>query len=349
MLSSSPALLMRHGAARVSAAKRRIRKLTKSSGVVPTREFQKQTLDASSRHFAGSSAPHMAGNRELQADRFRNAQMALQMSGDANSLSRDANFGVSATDVAAHGANLLPHRVTPPESYSPLMARKLTEGRLWPIAPMESTMPNVVEVPNLEPYENLSPSEQRYSTQLEYLVRRNLNGAPAHLIEHIDMSEFVLDRIAVWRRNSTAWFVWTTVSPEARGKIEPYIVQLGPWLKRQVHKMPKRFQYLMPTFRFVYRPSDAMPERLPRSTVKELENVHARVHTSIEERVEKLKSHDTIDARLRGVPWFMPYLWAKDKKLRVAKQSYEDLKTLDERKNGERKPENPGMPNSYRV
>jgi hypothetical protein len=351
MLSASRLVLMRHGAKRKRDFQAKLKKNTKSSGIIPTNEFRKQNAENLARLRPANSRRYgeLPSHKTIERDRYRNAQMALQMSGDANSLSHAANFGVSPSDVAAHGVTQLADRVTPPESYTPLMARKLTEGRLWPGAGIETTLPNVIEVPHLEPWDNLTPSEKAFSTQLEYLVRRNLNAAPAQLIEQMDMSEFILDRIAVWRRSHTAWFVWTTVSPEMRAKIEPYVVQLGPWLKRQIHRMPRKYHYMMPQFKFVYRPADAMPERISRATVKELESIHQRVNTSIDERVERLRAHDTVDARLRGVPWFMPYLWAKDKKLKVAKQSYEDLKVLEDRKNGgERKPENPGMPNTYK-
>lgn len=253
----------------------------------------------------------------------------VQGAGDAGSLRRNSEFGINPLHRMAHG-NRLEDMVAPPAPLTPLMAQKLRQGRLWPKAAYASDLTKTRTVRDLRPWENLSPSEQRFATQVEYWVRRNIRACPVHIAENMNFADFFIDRIIPGRGCKKLWFVWSTVSPGARAQLEPYVQQLGPWviatIKRRIKVHPK-----IPTVYFVYN-NGSLPEALPNKLVHELKDIHRKGTMSMQESVAQLKAMDATEHRMRDVPWFMPYLWSKDKKLQRTRQAHQDLKTLEERK-----------------
>jgi hypothetical protein len=291
----------------------------------------------------------LSSNKNLRAADYSNRRMAMQTAGDANELAHDANFGVSPMDVLAHGHDVSEY-VAPPASYTPLMARKMAEGRLWPTSNTPDFDRRVSEKEYVKHWENLMPSERIYSDEIEYWVRRNLRAAPAHLVEAIDLTELMIDRIIPDRRSRRLIVVWSSVTPELRYKMEPHVAELGPWIIRQVKERMRQRRYFIPHFvSFVYN-TGHLKENLPKQLVKELSAVHMQMNATLSDRVAKLKAMDTVDARLKGVPWFMPYLWKKDQVVRNTKQSYQDLRTLEDRKTGKDSsaPQEWGKPNTYK-
>lgn len=259
---------------------------------------------------------------------YNNKLFALSTLGDDEPLSRAANFGVKETEIMAHGDSLHLSR-PPPEPYTPLAARKLAKGDWWPtIREVES--PNIKDLPHLQPEEDASPSSLRFSEEVAYHLRRQLRACPAHIGENIDWSEFMLDRVFSSRRSRSLYIVWSTITPEARFSLEPHVSSLAPWVKRMIKQRIPRHPTIPQVF-FVYNSGTFAP-KLPKSLIREVKNVHALANQTIDERVAYLKSLDSLNARARGIPWFMPYLWKKDKSLKQSHSMRDDFKTVEDRK-----------------
>jgi hypothetical protein len=266
-----------------------------------------------------------------QARRARgtNELYALQGLGDNASLSRTAQFGFTAVDLATFGsAQAAADNRPPPEAFTPLLARRMAEGRLWPaVRGLED--PHRAHVRELRSEENMSPSERRFAAEVEFWLRRNLRACPAHIAEHLDFTEIIIDRCFVSRRCRDLYIVWTAVHPERRDRIEPYLLRLNNWVIQTIRRRIKN-QPATPFVRWIYN-TGSMPTELPRKLVHELKATTAAMQTSIEDRVTFLKKLDSAEARMKGVPWFMPYLWAKDKRMREHHQMIKDHETASKK------------------
>lgn len=259
-----------------------------------------------------------------------NRLLSMQHVGDKESLWSASQLGLHPKDVLAHGEEV-DRYVAPPAPYTPLMARKLAAGEWWP-AVNDLDSPALKDVRRLQHVDNMSPSARRVSEAIEYHLRRQLRACPAHIGEKIDWSQFILDRCIASRRSRKLYIVWSTVDPLARMKIEPFLPGLTNWVRRIYLKRlgPERLTPAVPIVQFVYH-NGALETAIPRKLLKEVAALHQETNESIEERVSYLESLDSLAARAKGVPWFMPYLWEKDKKLKKTITIREDVKEMADR------------------
>jgi hypothetical protein len=258
-----------------------------------------------------------------------NKLYALQGFGDNESLAHSAQFGVRETDVLAHGEDQVHSRVEAPATYTPLMARKLAQGEFWP-SMRTLDNPALHHPSQLMHEDNMSPSERRFSQQVEYFLRRNFRACPAAIGEHIDFTQLSIERCYVTKRCRQLYIVWTTTDGVARQALEPYLCQLNQWVIRTIKERVKVKPNIPKVF-WVYN-TGLLQKELPRKLTAELKAVQGRNSMSLEARVQHLKQLDTLEHRMKGVPWFMPYLWSKDKLGRDQKTMAADLDTVEQRK-----------------
>ena len=249
--------------------------------------------------------------------------------GDNESLHSSADYGYSDLDIAAHGRRGVLERVEPPAPYNKMISRRMAEGRLWPS--ILGTQDRAVRAPSVMTNDaNMSPSEQRFSANIEYWLRRNLRAMPQHIGEQIDFAEMMIERCFVSRRCRDLYIVWSTVSGSARLKIEPLLVHLTPWVIRTIKRRLKVTPNIPRVF-WVYD-SGAIPTEMPNKLRHEIRAVHANQAATIEQRIDYLRQLDSVEHRMRGVPWFMPYLWAKEQKKDQSKQMREDFVAAKQRR-----------------
>lgn len=230
----------------------------------------------------------------------------------------------------------------PPIAYTPLAARKLAEGNLWPSAPDPIDMKGVAgkELRFLRHRENMSPSAQHFSDKLAYHLRRSLKACPPHIGERIDFAEFILEEVIASRRSQVVYIVWNTVHPGARFEIEPQLLRLHYWVRRIIMEKMKTRPSVPREVHWVYAGEDRVERELPRKLVEEIKNYAGTVVSSLETRVQYLKALDTVQQRLKDVPWFMPYLWHKEEKARHVKQIRADVSEYEARRQAAKKQEN---------
>lgn len=273
---------------------------------------------------------HLYGSRKLmENDRAVNRTYALQGLGDNEPLGRAMQQGLSDLQLLTHVDEVADH-VEPPVPYTPLMGRKLAQGNFWPSAPTQGPNSKVREYHRLRNEDTSSPSSNRFTAAIEYYIRRNLRAMPAHLAENIDFSQLMIDRVYGSRRSQYIYIVWSTVDPLARRKIEPYLVQLDNWLIRMILKRIK-IRPNIPKLFWVYNAGEC-DEMLPKSLVQEIKASSEKATETIEERVAYLKAADSLQHRMKGIPWFMPYLWAKDKRAKQESTMRGDLSEWERRK-----------------
>ena len=147
---------------------------------------------------------------------------------------------------------------------------------------------------------------------MAYHVRRSLKAIPAHLGEQVPWEQIVIDRVYGSRRSKNVYVVWSCVDPTYRHQIEPIVNKLGGWTRklilRRIEERPN-----IPFVQWVYNPGH-IPDAIPRRLLLEMKNIHEEAEEPMERRVELLKRKDSVAERMKGIPWFMPYLWAKDKR-----------------------------------
>jgi hypothetical protein len=137
----------------------------------------------------------------------------------------------------------------------------------------------------------------------------------------------------VSKRARDLYIVWTTLSGSGRVKHEPLLPLLGPWIIRTIKRRVKNTPNI-PKIHWIYD-NGSMPTEMPNHLVRELRAVHAATGTSIEQRVDYLKQLDSVQHKLRDIPWFMPYLWDKGRKTEATDTYRRDLasvRELDKRK-----------------
>lgn len=266
--------------------------------------------------------------RLSQSDAAVNRTFSLQGLGDDEPLSSAMNRGLTDLQRFTYVEDV-ENNVEPPEPYTPLMRRKLAEGKFWPEAP-EQPLGKVREFHTLRNEETSSPSSNRFTAAIEYYLRRNLRAMPAHIAEKIDFAQLVIDRVYGSRRSTAIYIVWSTVDPMARHAIEPYITQLNGWVIRTILRRIKIHPNI-PKVHWVYT-AGKHEEAIPPKLKQELRAASESATETIEERVAYLKAADSLQHRMKGIPWFMPYLWAKDKRAKDDKTMHADLDVVSQRR-----------------
>jgi hypothetical protein len=262
-----------------------------------------------------------------------NKLYALQGLGDLEPLRNSTNFGIQdRTTLKYDDVNQMAKYEAPPVPYTNLASRKLAEGKFWPSAPPSTAMTSK-EIPMLRHEKNMSPSALRFSTEIEYYLRRNLRACPAHIGENIDFAQLIIKEAIASRRSHHVYIVWTTVHPGARFEIEPHLLRLNYWVRRIIMKYIKNRPHI-PRVEWVYDGGHLQRE-LPRELKESLTAQLASSSDTMADRVKYLKKMDSMNVRMKSIPWFMPYLWSKDKKQTMQKQMSSDFNEVQERKKSE--------------
>ncbi|KAG8348291.1 hypothetical protein ERJ75_001354400 [Trypanosoma vivax] len=258
-----------------------------------------------------------------------NKTFALQGLGDLEPLRNSANFGLSEKDALKY--ETLAERTryaSPPIPYTPLAARKLASGTLWPAAPTPDGMLSK-EVRYLRHEMNMSPSARAFCDRVAYHLRRSLKACPGHIGEHIDFAQLIIQEVIASRRSKELYIVWCTVDPAARFDIEPRLHQLNHWVQLLVIRRVKRRPHI-PRVSWIYD-GGRLEREFPREVMRELESFAGEASTTLESRVKYLKELDTMNQRMKGIPWFMPYLWSKEEKAAKQKSMLADLEEVERR------------------
>lgn len=338
---------------------RKIKQNFRSGGVLPMNQTAKMRQDTVnevlSKRMISSKLQGTSRFRKAESKIFSqqarmekqgmqaNKTFALQGLGDLEPLSSSANFGLSeATLLKYESKEKLMRYEAPPAPYTALASRKLAEGKLWPSAPEPSNLTST-EVQMLRHEKNLSPSAKTFSTHVEYYLRRNLKACPAHISERIDFAELIIKECIASRRSKCLYIVWSTVHPGSRFEIEPHLLKLDYWVRRLIMRYIKNRPNI-PSIKWIYD-TGALQRELPRDLRDKLEAQFKDQSQTLEERVKYLKSLDSLNVRMKDIPWFMPYLWVKDKKMQEKKQIMSDFTEVEKRKketfdakNGDPKP-----------
>lgn len=259
-----------------------------------------------------------------------NKTYALQGLGDMEPLSGSLNFGVADTTFYKYDSKEEMARYeAPPAPFTPLAARKLAEGKFWPTAPEPSNLTSR-EVTRLRHEKNMSPSANKYSTHIEYYIRRDIKSCPSHISENIDFAQLVIKEVIASRRGHKIFIVWTTVHPGARFELEPHIIKLGAWVQHMIMRRIK-VRPNIPRVEWIYD-SGALQRELPKELQNKLESMLAESASTIEDRMQHLKKMDSLEYKMKSIPWFMPYLWSKDKKMLQRKAVMADAAEVEARK-----------------
>ena len=251
---------------------------------------------------------------------------ALQGLGDLEPLSSARDFGVTERERMTHSPSDLAVSKQPPCPYTPLMARKLARGEWWPSAP---TVADGVHVTRLRHEDDMSPSARTFSDKVLYLIRRNLKGCPGDLADTLDFREIIIERVIASNRSRHLHIVWSTVDPAARVRVEPFITRLDRWVRRLIKRYVKTIPNI-PKIYWVYN-TGALPTALPKHMVRELQSLSDNMSFDVQDRIKEIKKMDSLSHRLRGVQWFMPYLWAKDDRAANEKAMVADLEEYKKR------------------
>ena len=224
----------------------------------------------------------------------------------------------------------------PPEVYSDLMRRKVMAGQNWPAVPVGFEMQSK-SVAEKEHESNMSPSALKTSTKVLYLLRKNIKACPSYLREQMDFAELMLCDVRASRRSTTVYIFWGTVTPAARYELEPILPKLNQWIKSVLIYARKeaggKWSFpTVPNIMWVYD-NGAMNETLPKALTRQLKNTMTHLNTSTDDRIKYLSKMDSLSARMKGVPWFMPYLWNKDNKALKQASYVRDASEVEKRKN----------------
>ncbi len=291
--------------------------------------------EANSR-FGEHADDQVAPAGSYEAIRRQRTLEQLQGLGDDEPISTSptAAHHYSPLDIMAHGRLGVYDRLEPPAPYNKLLSRRMAEGRTWPsilgtpdaqLDAYAGTMASRRVLSAFVHPDNMSPSEKRFANACEYWLRRNLRAMPQHIADLFDFSEFMINQCFVSRRARDLYIVWSTLSGQARLHHEPLLPQLSPWVVRTI-KRRIRVQPNIPRVHWVYD-NGATPTEMPNKLKHQLRQVHAHTATTIEQRVDHLRQLDSVEARLKGIPWFMPYLWSKGRKTEQTQQLQADFES----------------------
>ncbi|ESS68954.1 hypothetical protein TCDM_02207 [Trypanosoma cruzi Dm28c] len=262
-----------------------------------------------------------------------NKTYALQGLGDMEPLRNSANFGLSEKDALKYESWRERAKYTsPPLPFTPLAARKLASGAFWPSAPEPTGMMSK-EVRFLRHASNMSPSARAFCERVAYHLRRSLKACPAHIGERIDFAQLVIQEVLGSRRSKEIYIVWSTVDPGARFELEPLLYQLNHWVQRLVISRVKSRPHI-PRVSWIYD-GGRLEREMPRELMNEMKNFVGEASTTLETRVKYLKELDTMNQRMKNIPWFMPYLWNKEEKATRRKVMEADLAEVERRQRNE--------------
>lgn len=259
-----------------------------------------------------------------------NTVYGLQGLGDLEPLRNSRSFGFSEKEALKYDSpEQAAKYVEPPVPFTPLAARKLAEGNLWPAAPEPTGMMSK-EVRFLRHRSNMSPSAQTFSDKVAYHIRRSLKACPPHIGEHIDFAQLIIQEVIASRRSKELYIVWTTVDPGARFEIEPQLHRLNYWVQRLVRERI-RTRPNIPQVAWVYD-GNRIERELPRDLKEEIRSLAGEVTSTLDSRVKYLKELDTVNQRMKDIPWFMPYLWSKEEKAEKSHNMRSDLAEFERRR-----------------
>jgi hypothetical protein len=259
-----------------------------------------------------------------------NTTYALQGLGDLEPLRNSKNFGFSEKEALKYDSLQEAAKYEePPVPFTPLAARKLAEGKLWPSAPEPSGMMSK-EVRYLRHQANMSPSARVFSEKIAYHLRRSLKACPAHIAEQIDFAQLMIQEVVASRRSKQVYIVWATVDPAARFALEPQLHRLNHWVQRLIMERI-RTRPNIPQVSWIYD-GGRLERELPRDLKQEMEAYVSDNASTLETRVKYLKEMDTVNQRMRGIPWFMPYLWSKEDKAIKTRRMRSDLEEYEQRR-----------------
>ncbi|KAK7194024.1 hypothetical protein NESM_000314800 [Novymonas esmeraldas] len=261
-----------------------------------------------------------------------NTTYALQGLGDLEPLRNSRGFGFSEREALKYDSPQQAAKYEPPPvPFTPLAARKLAEGRMWPSAPEPEGMLSR-EVRYLRHRSNMSPSAQAFSEKIAYHLRHSLKACPAHIGEHIDFAQLMIQEVIASRRSTAVYIVWATVDPAARFAMEPQLHRLNPWVKRLIMERI-RTRPNIPQIAWIYD-GGRLERELPHALKEEMQAYASDNSTTLETRVKYLKEMDTVNQRMRDIPWFMPYLWSKEEKAGKTRRMRSDLEEYERRRLG---------------
>ncbi len=249
--------------------------------------------------------------------------LLMQGLGDEDSLTRRMNESMTTAerfDAPLPGDAPMKAKVF---SYDRFLSRKISTGTAWPSAP--ATDERIILPNRLGNESSSSPSSNRYTALIEYHLRRQLKACPQHIAEKINFEQLIIDRVYGSRRSKNIYIVWSTIDPTYRAVIEPHITQLNQWVKRMImFRMPKQ-AITIPHIQWIYN-TGSIPEAISNELMKEIRATSEAMSQTTESRIEQLKAMDSLSERTKNIPWFMPYLWAKDKRASDDQRMREDLK-----------------------
>lgn len=259
-----------------------------------------------------------------------NTTYALQGLGDLEPLRNSKNFGFSEREALLYDSPQEAAKFeAPPVPFTPLAARKLAEGKLWPSAPEPSGMLSK-EVRHLRHRTNMSPSAQAFSEKIAYHLRRSLKACPAHVAEQIDFAQLMIQEVIASRRSKQVYIVWATVDPAARFALEPQLHRLNHWVQRLIMERI-RTRPNIPQISWIYD-GGRLERELPRELKQEMQAYASDNASTLETRVKYLKEMDTVNQRMRDIPWFMPYLWSKEENAAKTRRMRSDLEEYEKRR-----------------
>ncbi|KAG5490686.1 hypothetical protein JKF63_00808 [Porcisia hertigi] len=266
-----------------------------------------------------------------------NATYALQGLGDLEPLRNSKNFGFSEREALKYDSPQQAAKYeAPPIPFTPLAARKLAEGKLWPSAPEPEGMLSK-EVRYLRHRANMSPSAQAFADKIAYHLRHSLKACPAHIAEQIDFAQLMIEEVIASRRSKEVYVVWSTVDPAARFAIEPQLHRLHHWVQRLIMERI-RTRPNIPHVSWIYN-GCRLERELPHQLKEEMQAYASDNSSTLEMRVKYLKEMDTVNQRMRNIPWFMPYLWSKEEKANKTRRMRKDLEEYEQRRLAAKKDE----------
>ena len=236
---------------------------------------------------------------------------SMQTAGDNEALTSSIHTLDIQKQMHMFGKDAWKH-AEEPLPYTPLIARKLQSGDLWPTAPDEKQEVRVL--PELHNDDDMTYRAKSYAFKVEYWLRRDLKAMPGVFGDMFNFQQFILVRVICSAKRRHMYIVWSTVHPGARYELEPILTQLKPWVYRKIKQRIKKHKApYLPEITWVYEQDEAMQITTPRALKKEIREAADELYNiNLQEKVDEIKKMGTMEMRLAKVPWYMPYLWAKE-------------------------------------
>lgn len=246
------------------------------------------------------------------------------MSSDVNPMSNPMNF--MKYESPRKALESLP----PPVPYNEKLRRKLLDGALWPSVPDQSLSYNARTLRYLPHETDLRPRVRERSEELLYWIARDLKSCPPSIAENIDFTQVIVERVIFSNMYTLCYVVWSVMDSGARFQIEPHVAKLSFWVKELIIRRFRNGYPKLPKVMWVYD-DKSMRENMPKADWRAIQKEYQRSKMTLKDRLEHLRKADTVQARLAGTPWFMPYLWAKDYRALRRTQMTSNLDEIEER------------------